>query len=60
MAATNTEDHTALIQTRSTASSQITASNRINYEEALKLCGGFGSFQWYVSIVLILGFVTGG
>ena len=32
----------------------------ITYEEALTLCGGFGPSQYYVSVVLILAFLTKG
>lgn len=35
-------------------------SNRINFEQALELCGGFGWFQTFVTFVIAMGFFTGG
>jgi hypothetical protein len=31
-----------------------------SYDECLELLGGFGHFQWFVTITLILSFMTGG
>ena len=33
-------------------------SNRMNYEEALKLCGGFGRFQAFITFVFPMGLFT--
>ena len=33
---------------------------RMNYEEALQLCGGFGRFQTFVTFVFAMGLFTGG
>ena len=41
-------------------SSGVPPDQRMNYEQALKLCGGFGRFQTYVTFVFAMGLFTGG
>ena len=35
-------------------------SERMNYEQALVLCGGFGWFQMFVTFIFSMGLFTGG
>ena len=32
----------------------------VTYDQAIQMVGGFGRFQWYISVVLVLAFMTGG
>ena len=44
-------------ETLTSESSEVEA---YSYDECLELLGGFGRFQWFVTITLILSFMTGG
>ena len=37
-----------------------TSKYQVNFEEALKMCGGFGKMQWFVCLTLIPAYVSGG
>lgn len=50
----------AEIKSPTTSDSSEKDLTRVNFEEALKLCGGFGRFQTVITILFCTCFTTGG
>jgi hypothetical protein len=48
------------VKSPTTVNSSAEIKERITFEEALDKCGGFGRFQWIITILFCTCFTTGG